>query len=171
MDRTIARRDFLKEAPAAAGLLAAGMRLPVASAPTETPYPDIGAQPYTADRGVSDPREALFRSHGFRRVLETKITTNADVTIPFEAQRTGAPGGGLSGNVLEAAIYSLETHPDAALSAQVRARVEALSRGEDTRRSLSNNGFEVAVAWYEATGERTAARSGDQNRRSVVRGL
>ena len=70
--------------------------------------------------------------------------------------------------MLEAAIYSLETHPDAALSAQVRERVAALSRGEDTRRSLNNNGFEVAVAWYEATGERTLLDPAIKDRRGVI---
>jgi DUF1680 family protein len=154
MDRPIARRDFLKEAPAAAGLLAAGLQLPALSVPTETPYPDIGAQPYTpiADYPIRAKRfSEVTVSDAF---WKPKIATNAEVTIPFEAQRTGGPGGGLSGNVLEAAIYSLETHPNAGLDAQVRARVAALSRGEDARRALNNNGFEVAVAWYEATGER-----------------
>ena len=120
MDRPIARRDFLKEAPAAAGLLAAGMRLPAASAPPESPYPDIGAQPYTpiADYPIRAKRfSEVAVSDAF---WKPKITTNAEVTIPFEAQRAGAPGGGLSGNVLEAAIYSLETHPDAALRRRSR---------------------------------------------------
>src|SRR6185503_16021031 len=84
-----------------------------------------------------------------------KIATNAEVTIPFEAQRKGAAGDGLSGNVLEAAIYSLQTHPDSALEALVRARIAAIARGENARRAMSNDGFEVAVAWYESTGDRT----------------
>jgi len=155
MDRPIARRDFLKGAPAAAGLLAASIRLPETSVPPETQYPDIGSQPYTpiADYPIRAKRfSEVTVSDAF---WKPKITTNVEVSIPFEAQRTGAPGGGLSGNVLEAAIYLLETHPDAVLDAQVRARVAALSSGEAARRPLSNDGFEVAVAWYEATGERT----------------
>jgi len=65
-------------------------------------------------------------------------------------------GGGLSGNVLEAAIYSLQTHPDSALQAHVDARVRELAQGRPEREGSvpSNGGFEVAVAWYQATGKR-----------------
>ena len=93
MDRPIARRDFVKEAPAAVGLLAAGMRLPEPPAPTESPYPDIGAQSYTP---VAD---YPIRAKRFSEVAvadafwKPKIATNAEVTIPFEAQRTGGAGG------------------------------------------------------------------------------
>ncbi len=50
-----------------------------------------------------------------------KITTNAEVTIPFEVQKLSESGSrrGFSGGVLEAAILSLQTHPDAKLQAQV----------------------------------------------------
>jgi len=155
MERPVARRDFLKAAPAAASLLAAGMHLPESVVPPESTYPQIGAQPYTpvADYPIRAKRfSEVTVSDAF---WKPKITTNAEVTIPFEAKRTGAPGGGLNGNVLEAAIHSLETHPDASLDAQVRARVAAIARGESGRRQQGNDGFEVAVAWYEATGERT----------------
>ena len=156
MDRPVARRDFLKAAPAAASLLAAGIHLPesLASA-AESPYPDIGSQQYPG--GADYP----IRAKHFSEVTVTdafwkpKMATNAAVTIPFEAQRTGAAGGGLSGNVLEAAIYSLQTHPDSALEAQVRARISAIGRGENARRAMSNDGFEVAVAWFASTGDRT----------------
>ena len=47
MDQQIARRDFLKAAPAAASLIAGGLHLAEAPAPAETPYPEIGAQHYT----------------------------------------------------------------------------------------------------------------------------
>src|SRR2546423_709792 len=76
--------------------------------------------------------------------------TNAHVTIPFEADRRGDIGDGLSGNVLEAAILSLQTHPDAALQAQVEARIRALA----SRASPGNSGFEVAAAYYRAAGKR-----------------
>ena len=39
---------------------------------TESPYPEIGAQPYTPVDGLSDPSEALFRSHRLRCVLEAE---------------------------------------------------------------------------------------------------
>lgn len=155
MERPVARRDFLKAAPAAASLLAAGMHLPESGVPPESTYPQIGAQPYmpVADYPIRAKRfSEVTVSDAF---WKPKITTNAEVTIPFEAKRTSAPGGGLNGNVLEAAIHSLETHPDASLDAQVRARVAAIARGESGRGQQGNDGFEVAVAWYEATGERT----------------
>jgi len=155
MDHRIARRDFLKAAPAAASLLAVGVQLPEAPPAPAPTYPEIGAAQYS-------PADYPIQAKRFTEVTVTdsfwkpKITTNAETTIPFEAQRSGVPGSGLSGNVLEAAIYSLETHPDDALRALVRERVAALSRGEGSRRgSLDNEGFEVAVAWFNATGERT----------------
>jgi hypothetical protein len=46
-----------------------------------------------------------------------KIATNAAVTIPLVAARD--EWRGLNGNVLEAAILSLETHPNPALQASV----------------------------------------------------
>jgi DUF1680 family protein len=155
MDRNIPRRDFLKAAPAATGLLALAIQQPAVELPQKPGDPKLGAQPYTP---VAD---YPIRATRFSEVTVTdafwkpKITTNAEVTIPLEAQRIGAPGDGLTGNVLEAAIYSLETHPDAALQAQVDSRIEALRQAMEERLRLSNTGFEVAVAWYKATGKRT----------------
>jgi uncharacterized protein len=152
MDHDIARRDFLKAAPAAAGILAAMVDAPVAE--PQTP-PTIGAQPYAP---VAD---YPIRAKKFSEVVLTdgfwkpKIARNAEVTIPQQAQRIGDPEDGLRGNVLEAAIYSLQTHPDARLGAQVDARIDDLRRTMETPGRLSNNGFEIAVAWYEATGKRT----------------
>jgi DUF1680 family protein len=153
MNRDIPRRDFLKGASAAAGAIVLGVPT-IASAEAAPPYPEIGSQPYTAG-------DYPIQAKRFSEVVVTdsfwkpKITTNAEVTIPMEAQRIGAPGDGLTGNVLEAAIYSLETHPDAALQAQVDARIEALRQAMDERLRMSNAGYEVAVAWYGATGKRS----------------
>jgi DUF1680 family protein len=155
MSQEIARRDFIKAAPAAASLIAAGLQLPEPVAPSETPYPEIGAQHYTPDADYPIRAKRFSEVTVSDAFWKPKIATNAEVTIPFEAHRDGARGDALSGNVLEAAIYSLETHPDEALRTQVRERVAALSRGEASRRSQSNEGFEVAVAWFNATGERT----------------
>jgi DUF1680 family protein len=154
MDHDIARRDFLKAAPAAAGLIALSGDWPAIAPPPQQGYPDIGAQPYT-------PADYPIRAKRFAEVTLTdafwkpKITTNAEVTIPFEASRGGVPGSGLSGNVLEAAIYSLETHPDAALRAHVEERIHTLAKTTEERQRLGNEFFEAAVAWYNATGERT----------------
>ena len=153
MDRPIARRDFLKEAPAAAGLLAAGMRLPAAFGADGITVPEYRGSAVHAGRGLPDPRKALFRSHAHRRVLEAEDHDQRRSDDSVRGAADGSAGGGLSGNVLEAAIYSLETHPDRRSGAGRDARRGSQSR-RGTRRSLSNNGFEVAVAWYEATGER-----------------
>ena len=154
MDRDIARRDFLKGASVAAGAFALGVE-PVIAAEAQSAYPEIGAQPYTP---VAD---YPIRAKRFSEVTLTdafwkpKIDLNATVTIPFEANRTGQPGDGLSSNVLEAAIYSLATHPDQALRDRVEARIDALARATEERQRVGNEFFEVAVAWYNATGRRT----------------
>ena len=70
------------------------------------------------------------------------------MTIPLLAARND--GRGLNGNVLEAAILSLQTHPDPKLQALVDARVAALT----SQPARGNRGFEVAAAWFNATGRR-----------------
>jgi DUF1680 family protein len=57
---------------------------------------------------------------------------------------------GFNGNVLEAAILSLATHPDPHLQAQVDARIAALKQSP----SRGNAGFEGAVTYYQVTGKR-----------------
>src|SRR5207249_651443 len=82
--------------------------------------------------------------------------------IPFEvAKRSTGAGKGLGGGVLEAAILSLRTHPNAALGAQVDARIQAM-----TQETVGgNNGFEIAATLYNTTGRRDllehAIRSAD----------
>ena len=157
MERKLDRRDFIKAAPAAASVLALTTRGSVELPAPEQPsaYPEIGNQAYTvADYPIRAKRfTEVSLADSF---WKPKIDTNARVSIPFEANRSGMRGGGLSGNVLEAAIYSLETHPDSALQAQVDARVRELAQGRPEREGSvpSNGGFEVAVAWYQATGKR-----------------
>ena len=128
MTDQMSRREFLTTAPAAASVLAAGMSL--APRLVEPGYPEIGAQPYTplSDYPIVAKRFSdVTVSDAF---WKPKMTTNAEVTIPFEADRQGAPAGGLSGNVLEAAIYSLRTHPDPALQARVQARIDQLAASD-----------------------------------------
>jgi DUF1680 family protein len=78
-----------------------------------------------------------------------KVTTNATVTIPLLVRRL-IDGRGLAGNVLEAAILSLEAYPDPTLQAIIDKRVGEL--GSESR--SGNSGFEVAAAYYQATGKR-----------------
>jgi DUF1680 family protein len=82
-----------------------------------------------------------------------KVKTNAEVTIPFEVRKLteSASAREFGGNVLEAAILSLQTHPDPQLQAHVDARIQALTQAAPSR---GNGGFEVAAAWYNATGKR-----------------
>src|SRR6266550_3039991 len=125
MDRNLDRRDFLKGASAAAGVLALGVQPAALPEPRQLPYPEIGSQPYTP---VAD---YPIRAKRFSEVTITdafwkpKITTNAEVTIPFEASRTGEPGGGLSGNVLDPA-----TRIAAALYENFKVKHPPFSGGE-----------------------------------------
>jgi DUF1680 family protein len=150
MSDAIDRRLFLKALPGAAAV--AQLATPQSRAP-EPEYPAIGAARYPV-RG-----DYPMRAKSFSEVKVTdgfwapKIATNAATTIPFLIGRDS--GGGLSRNVLEAAIYTLQTHPNPALQSQVEARIEALSRSIESRTRPSNEFFEVAVAWYNATGKRT----------------
>src|SRR5262249_20598620 len=139
------RRDFLKAAPAAVGLAIArpqvagrsSQNVPIPSAYTPADYP-IRPQPYSAVR-LTD---------GF---WQPKVATNARVTIPFEVEKLSELEDGFRGNVLEAAMLSLKSHPNPGLEARVEARVAQLK----TRRagtSRSNTGFEVAATRYFTTG-------------------
>jgi hypothetical protein len=115
------RRDFLKAAPAAvgfavsrplvAGRLARDVRV-LAAAYAPADYP-IRAQPYSAVT-LTD------------RFWQPKVATNARVTIPFEVEKLSELEDGFRGNVLEAAILSLKTHPNPDLEARVEARVAQL---------------------------------------------
>jgi hypothetical protein len=82
LDHDMARRDFLKAAPAAVSLLALAVQ-PLAPAPLGSAAPaTVGGQPFTP---VAD---YPIRATRFSEVTMTdafwkpKITTNADVTIP-----------------------------------------------------------------------------------------
>lgn len=153
MARRIPRRDFLKTASAAAGAFAYAAHHPLADAQPQVPGPadiQLSGTPYTPipDYPIRPTRHsAVTLTDTF---WKPKVATNATVTIPFEVQKLTENGRGLSGNVLEAAILSLETHPDPALQSQVDAAVTALG----ARSGGGNSGFEVAAAYFNATGRR-----------------
>ena len=85
------------------------------------------------------------------RFWKPRITTNATVTIPLLAARQGQNAGrGLNGNLFEAAMLSLQTHPDPALQAIVDRRVAELR----TEPRGGNGGFEAAATYYFTTGRR-----------------
>jgi len=83
-----------------------------------------------------------------------KMKTNAEVTIPFVIKKFNERGRAMSYNVLQAAIYSLQTYPDPKLMAQVNAVIEEIKAAQAEKISGSNRLFEVAVAAYTALGKR-----------------
>jgi DUF1680 family protein len=83
-----------------------------------------------------------------------KIRTNAEVTIPFVIQKYNERGRPMSHNVLQAAIYSLQSYPDAELQARVDTRIQEIKAAQEEKLSRSNRLFEVAAAYYSATGKR-----------------
>jgi DUF1680 family protein len=152
---TIARRDFLKAAPAGIVTYVAATSGGIEpAAPPPSVNPTIGAAAYTpvADYPIRPKRcSDVTITDSF---WKSKITTNAEVTIPLEVQKLAATPSGLTGNVLEAAILSLTTHPNPALHAQVEARVRAIADAPPRGGPDGNSGFEVAATYYNATGKR-----------------
>jgi DUF1680 family protein len=154
MESRIPRRDFLKAAPTAAGMLAYAAQTPVTAQSTRAVAPvKLSATAYA-------PSEYPIRPIAFSDVVvrdafwKPKIDTNAAITIPFEFKKAADAGRPVSMNVLQAAIYSLETHPDSVLQAHVDSHIDDLATGARRERAASNNLFEVAVAYYTATGKR-----------------
>src|SRR5262245_60757350 len=142
----IDRRNFLKAASvatAAAPLVGAARpaaRTDVKIGDTSyTPVPDYPIQP------------KLFSEVTLTDTFwKKKVATNAEVTIPFEVEKLSASERGVSGNVLEAVILSLKTHPDPKLQARLDARVQQIKQAD----ARGNNGFEVAATYYHTTGKR-----------------
>src|SRR5437016_2418923 len=154
MNKNMPRREFLTVAPAVAGALAQAARGGALIPNPKVGSADIQLSEITAYTGDDYPiRPKRFSEVTLQDAFwKPKIATNADVTIPFEVQKLTEPGRSLSGNVLEAAIYSLQTHPDARLQRQVET---AIQRMKDSWQPDGGNGFfEVAAAWYVATGKR-----------------
>jgi DUF1680 family protein len=158
MSTKMPRREFLIAAPAAVGALAtathavaAAPAAPIAST-TLLAARDYAIQPKRyADVTLND---AFWKP---------KVDRNAQITIPFEVSKRGDNGGAsLNGNVLEAAILSLATHPNTELQRAVDARIAALRNAAPAN---SNRGFEVAATYFNVTGKRDlvelAIRSAD----------
>lgn len=166
----IARRDFLKTAPAAAGAVAyiacanGGTVADADTQPKTAPKPAdvrVSGTVYTPIPDYPIRPKRYFDVTITDAFWKPKITTNAEVTIPFEVQKLDEMARGLGGNVLEAAILSLKTHPNAQLQAQVDARVQQMKEAQGG----GNGGFEVAATYYNTTGKRDlldhAIRSAD----------
>ena len=158
MKSHIGRRDFLKVTSAAAGALANTVAISSHSAnegAEQSPKAkavSISSVSYTPGPGypIHAKRHAEVTMRD--RFWKPRIATNATITIPLLVQRQieSGSGRGFNGNVLEAAILSLETHPDPKLQAIVDGRIEQLR----TQPRSGNGGFEVAAAYFHATGRR-----------------
>src|SRR3954469_17376652 len=142
----VARREFLKAAAAAPIIVSSGGAAIRAARPDSrigdtsyTPVPDYPIQPKAH-------HEVTLTDVFWKR----KVATNAEVTIPFEVQKLNESERGISGNVLEAVILSLRTHPNPKLQTMLDARVQQIKQSE----ARGNNGFEVAVTYYSTTGKR-----------------
>ncbi len=124
--RKIDRRDFLKAAPASAGvaaMLGAGRTIAGTQNEAATKRDDVrmSGTAYTPVPDYPIRPQAYSEVKLEDAFWKPKIATNAAVTIPFQAQKLVDGGRGLAGNVLEAAILSLKTHPNPQLQAQVDA--------------------------------------------------
>jgi DUF1680 family protein len=144
----IVRREFLKAAPAAAAIAALSSR-PRARAATQPSEVRISSTPYTprTEYPIRPQRywEVTLRD-GF---WKPRIDTNAAVTIPFQIGKA-AGARDLNGNLLEAAILSLRTHPNPRLQAEVDSAVARLLHTP----APGNGGFAVAATWLQVTGRR-----------------
>src|SRR5574341_693876 len=150
MSQKIDRRGFLKTVPAASAAAYSGLFTRADGQTSKPTSVRIGTASYTP---VGDYPLRPKRSHEVRiqdRFWGPKIRTNAEVTIPFESQKLAQSERRFSVNVLEAAITSLQTHPNPALAAQVEQQVRALA----SQTWQGNSNFEVAAAYYHATGKR-----------------
>jgi DUF1680 family protein len=153
MGTQLGRRDFLKTTSAAAGALAHVVTQGGAQAKAQSAKP---AEVKISSVAYSPGGDYPIQGQRFSRVTvndafwKPRIATNATVTIPLLAGRMIDGGRGFDGNVLEAAILSLEAHPDPALQAIVDTRVAELR----ARPRSGNGGYEVAAAYYAATGKR-----------------
>ncbi len=149
---TFDRRAFLKIAPTAAGVAARALTAEGQSqAPSPpSPSPTIGSARYTPVRDYPIQPKRHWEVALTDRFWKPRVATNAVVTIPFQIGKSAGTARGLSGNVLEAAILSLKTHPDPKLQAQVDAAVQQLLQKPRT----GNGGFEVAATRYRTTGQR-----------------
>jgi DUF1680 family protein len=139
------RRDFLKTASAASSVLASADLL-AGSAAREIRISDTSYTP--ADYPIA--AKPFFEVVLDDEFWKPKVDRNAAVTIPFEVRKLTEGGHRLTGNVLEAAMRSLRTHPDPALQSQVDAAVRDLA----ARPGRDNSFFEAAAAWHETTGRR-----------------
>src|SRR6185436_16767790 len=152
MPSRIPRREFLKSASLAAGALgvAARSQNPATRPATKSTDVRIGSVHYepVADYPIQPKRYSDVKLTD--TFWKPKVALNAGVTIPFEVEKAGDGARGLRAGVLEAAILSLATHPNAMLQRQVDDRVRAIAQVP----ASGNGGFEIAATYFNTTGRR-----------------
>jgi uncharacterized protein len=153
--RHIDRREFLKLTPVAAGAATSLAGATTARPVNRAEATDAPARPRIGDAAFTPSDYPIHSKPHFEveltdRFWKTKVDRNAAVTIPFEIRKLTERPRQLNGNVLEAAILSLKTHPDSRLQALLDRRIDELRAEEWT----GNSGFEVAVTHYNMTGRR-----------------
>lgn len=161
MKTTVHRRDFIKAVSAATATFAcaagADITMHADSAGLAANVPP--AMPVLSSAAYQ-PRTYPIEAKSFHEVMlkdsfwQPKIRRNADVTIPFEFQKFQEKERPVTNNVLQAAIYSLQTYPDPKLQAEVEAAVKVMAAPRAPGRGLRNDDFEVTAAHYTATGRR-----------------
>jgi hypothetical protein len=148
---TIARREFLKATSAAAGATALsrvlGEHPATSQRPEDVRITDAGYRPL-AGYPIQPQRFSDVRLTD--TFWKPKVDLNAAVTIPLEVRKFVDGEREFGGNILEAAILSLKTHPNPTLQAQVDAQIRATTQSA----GRGNNGFEVAATLFTVTGRR-----------------
>ena len=121
-------------------------------AESEPAAPDYAIKPVPASRVRID--DAFW---------SPKIEANRTVSIQHVFDRSEEHGGTAPAQLIEAAAYMLSTRPDPALEARVDALITRVAADIDRRRDTPETEvrtqgtfLEAAVAYYDATGKRTA---------------
>jgi DUF1680 family protein len=146
----LARRDFLKAAPAVAAAAAFADQARAQGTQPVPVNPRISATSFQPVRDYPIQPKRPWEVALGDRFWKPKVETNARVTIPLQIQKISEAERGFSHNILEAAIVSLKTHANPQLMERVEARVQQLLQAP----GRGNGEFEVAAAYYLATGRR-----------------
>ncbi len=145
------RRTFLKTVPVAAtGLAFTRHQHGAAETLPHSASVRIGSVDYQPVRDYPIRPKRHSEVTLTDRFWKPKVALNAEVTIPMQVRNMTERNREFGGNVLEAAILSLETHADPQLQALVDARVQALKETP----ARGNSTFEVAATYFAATGRR-----------------
>jgi DUF1680 family protein len=159
MTTAVHRRDFIKSVSAAAGTVLCGSRASDASPNEHLSLREVAVVPILS-AGTYTPRAYPIEAKPFTEVAlndtfwRPKMARNASVTIPFEIQKFQENEKPFANNVVEAAIYSLQTYPDAELKEQVARAIRETKSRYASGRNARNDFFEVAAAYYTHTGSR-----------------